>query len=293
MSINNKILTIILIFSSIIISCTTTFNNEKSKTPREVVISATLSQEPVQYSPVCLDVPNGVICIVKVTPTQSGTKVYLEFQPISSEVGVGWLAFALPNLEAEEQLTLIGESGNSYFLEENSNDLLAEFDSERKVYKQTLIFDQVKSDEKNLTLKIPLLSIKVTSKGSFEVDLGANPQAGQSINLDSSFSIQDQVFKLNKAEFEGNGKDALRVTLYSEPVSLPKNLSSIQPILGMPDNFSVGFGSKAIVDGAPFRAFADLISPSGEAPISGLIDIPIEGLIYNYRGPFKIQFLLP
>jgi len=298
MKINNhhhKIPAIVLAFilSGTIVSCTNTSNHEKIENQDAVLGSATLSQETNPHFPICVDVPNGTICIVEVSATQSGTKVNLEFQPESSTVGVGWLAFALPDLESEDELGLIGKSGNSYFLEENSNDLLAEFDDERKVYKQTLIFDKVRSDEKELSLKIPLLSIKVASKGSFKIDLGTNPQAGQVINMDSDFTIQDQVFKLDKAEFEGDGKDSLRVTIYSEPVSLPENLSSIQPVLGMPDGFSLGFGSKAIINGSRFRAYADLISASGDLPISGVIDIPIEGMIYNYRGPFEITFPLP
>lgn len=275
-----------------------TIDSEKSSdnTSSLTVSTASLPVEqktPIATFPVCLDVPQASICIDEVIATQQDTKLMLELLPDSNKVEIGWLAFILPDTEREEQPLLLDENGNSLSLILEANDFIAEFDSERKVYKQILVFEAIKSEVKQLTLKIPLVSLKVLGEESFQVDLGTNPLPGQIILLDTSFSIGNQDFHLNKAEFEGDGSNSLRVTLYSEPVDLPDEIASIQPVLGASEGISVGFGSKTIVDGWPFRAFADLIPQPGQAPVSGVINVPVQGMIYNYRGPFKITFSLP
>jgi hypothetical protein len=248
---------------------------------------------PIPAFPVCVDVSNALICIVEIVVTPNDTKVVLGLMSDSNIIQPGMLVFALPDAEKKEELTLLDESGGSLMLMEDASDFLVVFSPEQQVYKQTLVFNAVKPGVKNLTLKIPLVSIKVLSAGSFQVNLGSNPQPGQVIPLDSSFSIGDQIFNLDKAEFDGDGSNSLRVTLYSVPMDLPNNIASIQPVLGLPEGVSLGFGTKTITDGWPFRAFADLIAQPGQPPVSGIITIPIEGIIYNYRGPFNITFQLP
>ena len=301
MNVKIRELSAVLILSIVFTSCNSNINavgperpNNNDSAATTVIAPSPASQEtPLQTFPVCIEVPNASICIVEIIATQQDTKLMLELLVDSNHIEAGGLAFILSDTEKAQEPLLLDEIGNSIPWMAQANDLIVEFDAVRRVYKQTLVFDAIQSDSKDLTLKIPLVSLKVLSEGSFQVDLGADPQPGEVLSLNTSFSIGEQDFNLTRAEFEGDGTNSLRVTMYSEPIDLPDEIAYIQPLLGPAEGISVGFGSKTIVDGWPFRAFADLISQPGQDPVSGVIIVPVEGMLYNYRGPFEINFQLP
>jgi hypothetical protein len=108
-----------------------------------------------------VDVSNALICIVEIVVTPNDTKVVLGLMSDSNIIQPGMLVFALPDAEKKEELTLLDESGGSLMLMEDASDFLVVFSPEQQVYKQTLVFNAVKPGVKNLTLKIPLVSITV------------------------------------------------------------------------------------------------------------------------------------
>jgi hypothetical protein len=117
--------------------------------------------------------------------------------------------------------------------------------------------------------------------------------------MDVSTVVDGQTFHFVKAEFEGDGINSLRVTLYTDPLALPSDIYSMTPLFGDAEK-GVFFGAKQGLNGLPLRIFADLIIPPGKSSghtgnirISGILNLEVSRIMYWYRGPFEIAIQLP
>jgi hypothetical protein len=248
----------------------------------------------------CKTIHNITICIQEIKRTNIDTRVKLKILVESNMVSGSGNSFIFPDTERGLYPVLLDEQGHSYSLKENVDNYWAQFDDAERVYFQTLSFETLPADTKQITVSMPIVAVDSPSKAEgFQLDLGANPQPGQTKPLDITITIDGQTFHFVKVEFEGDGVNSLLVILYTDPLKLSEEIFSVTPIFG--DNGKhVFFGAKQGINGLPLQISTDLIVPLGKSSgssnstfISGVLNLKPEQIAYWYRGPFEITFQLP
>ncbi|MBI1793173.1 MAG: hypothetical protein HYR70_03160 [Chloroflexi bacterium] len=254
---------------------------------------------PAATEPIgCKTIRMIAICIQNVTRTDTETQVKLKFvvesPMVTVEVGTSFIGSDLQN---EFAPILSDGQGHSYSLIEAADNMLIQFDDVQRVYFQTLRFQPVSADAKKLTVSLPMVSVDTPSKAeTFQIDLGQNPQPGQTLALNVTATIGGQTFHFVKAEFGGDGVRSLPVTLYMELAKLPDDIFLMSPAFGDPEKgifFSEKFGTPNIIT-------SDLVVPPGKTSgltantyVSGVLNIVVNRITYWYRGPFEITRQLP
>lgn len=268
-------------------------------TPDELVTStsvssippATFTSEPVD----CKPIHTITICVQDIVQAYTSTQVKLKIVVESNMVSGFGNSFIFPDDERGLQPVLLDEQRRQYLLKEDANNYWAEFDDTERVYFQTLYFETMPEGVKEITISLPMVAVDSPIESEpFQVNIGSNPQPGQIKDLDITSSIDGQTFHFVRAEFEGDGIQSLRVTLYTDPLDLPNEIFSVSPSFGDREK-SILFGTKQGMNGLPLRIFADLIVPpaksSGVTADSSNFDIlnlVANRITYWYRGPFEI-----
>jgi hypothetical protein len=216
-------------------------------------------------------------------------------------------SFIQPDYDSLVYPLLLDEQGNLYPLKDDADNYWATFDEVERVYFQTLYFQPVPADAKEFTVSLPMIIVDIpanianiaASEKYFMIDLGENPQPGQALDLDVTTVIDGQTFHFVKAEFEGDGTNSLRVTLYTDPLNLPSGIYAMSPLFGDLEKGAY-FGTKQGMNGLPLRTFAELIVPPGKSSgqtenihITGVLNLEVSRISYWYRGPFEIPFQFP
>jgi len=249
---------------------------------------------PTPMTETCTSVRDVKFCVRGVALTRDVTYVMLEIKtPLN--VQAGDLGFMLPGFGETSTLPMLrDDNGKENNTLDADSSLIVFPGADNQTFLQTLKFPPLDQSVKKAVLKFSLVGFFIPSQSSFQLDIGKNPQPGQVIVFDQTISIQGQDIHLTKAEFSGAGVDSLFVDVWSDPVQLNQDIAAFMPVLGIPDgtNMGTGFGSKWILPGSPFHAFAELAYP-GKAPVSGLITIPVAGATFYYQGDFQIPFSIP
>lgn len=240
------------------------------------------------------------VCLQKITHTETTTQVTLKILVENNMVTGSGNSFIFPDDKRGLVPTLLDEQGVSYPLQENADNYWATFDQTEDAYLQTLYFQPVPEDGKKLTLSLPMVAVDTPTQAQpFQIDLGADPQPGQISNMDVSTVVDGQTLHFVKAEFEGDGINSLRVTLYTDPLALPSDIYSMTPLFGDAEK-GVFFGAKQGLNSLPLRTFADLIIPPGKSSgqsentrISGILNLEVSRITHWYRGPFEIAIQPP
>ncbi len=264
--------------------------------PPTIVSTPTLSlvvSEPAG----CKKIHEISICVQDITSTDAETQVNLKIVVESAMVRGAVDSFLYPDDDQKGiGVSLADDEGNSYALVENADNSWAQFDDVENAYFQTLHFPPISKKAKNLTVILPLVTVDMPVKAEgFQIDLGQNPQPGQTKTLDVTTSIDGQEFHFTKAEFGGDGLNSLRVTLFMEPLNLPDDVFWVSPAFGDIEKnvfFGQKFGSNQI--------FAELVVPPGRSSgsavsniVSGILNLRVGGITYWYVGPFEITYQLP
>lgn len=269
-------------------------------TPKSEKVSALRSPTSTSASEGCQVIHTITICLQKITHTETTTQVTLKILVENNMVTGSGNSFIFPDDERGLVPTLLDEQGVSYPLQENADNYWATFDQTEGAYLQTLYFQPVPEDEKKLTVSLPMVAVDTPAQAQpFQIDLGADPQTGHISNIDVSTVVDGQTLHFVKAEFEGDGINSLRVTLYTDPLALPSDIYSMTPLFGDAEK-GVFFGAKQGLNSLPLRTFADLIIPPGKSSgqtgntrISGILNLEVNRIMYWYRGPFEIAIQLP
>jgi hypothetical protein len=278
--------------------------NNISIAPQEVPTSTIIPQvvspttNPEQDS--CKTIHAITICIQDIKRTDIDTQVKLKILVESNMVSGSGNSFIFPDDERGLYPVLLDTQGNSYSLKDNADNYWAQFDEVEWAYFQMLYFRPVSVDATKFTLSLPMVAVDSPLEAEgFQLDLGTDPQPGQTKALDITTTIDGQTFHFVKAEFEGDGVNSLPVTLYTDPLNLPDDIFSVTPIFGDHEK-SIFFGAKQGINEQPLRAFADLVIPPGKSSgltnntyISGVLNLEVDRITYWYRGPFEITYKLP
>jgi hypothetical protein len=268
----------------------------------QTIPTSTLPASPIE--PTATSKPGGcktihtiAICIQNIQRTDLDTQVKLKILVESNMVTGSGNSFIFPDDEHGFYPVLLDEQGRSYTLMQNADNNWAQYSDSQRVYFQTLHFQPVPADMNKLTVSLPMVAVDSPSNADgFQFDLGTNPQPGKTLALDVTTIINGQTFHFVKAEFEGDGVQALRVTLYTDPLNLPEDIVSITPMFG-DHKKGVVFGAKQGINGLPLRIFADLVIPPGKSSgstsntyITGALNLKVDRVTYWFRGPFEISF---
>lgn len=248
----------------------------------------------------CKTVHTITICIQDVKRTDVDTQVKLKVLVKSNMVNGSGNSFIFPDEEHGIFPVLSDEQGISYSLKDSADNYWAQFDRTQQAYFQTFTFEAIPADTHEIAISLPMIAVdSPVESGGFQLDLGANPQPGQTMFLDVTTIIDGQTLHFVRAEFGGDGVASLPVTLYTDHLNLPADIFSFTPTFGDRDK-QIFFGAKQGINGSPLQISADLIIPPGKSPgsaaqtrVSGVLNLKAERIAYWYRGPFKIAFQLP
>jgi len=166
--------------------------------------------------------------------------------------------------------------------------------SQGGVFLQPITFPPVSAQARQLTLRVPALTARAafSEPVPLAVDLGANPQPGQTLALDQTLNLLGQTVRFRQATLEGNGTSSLRLTLLSDPAE-PKNGLLIAGLeLGKPDGIDDLYGASSADSQGRLKIFTELIgSVSGKK--TGRLVFPIVGAQVLLLGPFQFTFPAP
>jgi hypothetical protein len=280
---------------------TNTGSGISQNTPVSTPIPPTLVSTPtlslvVSEPAGCKKIHEISICVQEITNTDAETQVRLKIIVESAMVTGAGNSFIYSDDQKGIGVSLADDEGNSYSLVENADNSWAQFDDAENAYFQTLHFQPVPKNVKNLKVILPLVAVDMPVKAEgFQIDLGQNPQPGQTKTLDVKTSIDGQEFHFIKAEFGGDGVNSLLVTLFMEPLNLPDDVFWVSPAFGDPEKgifFGQKFGSNQI--------FAELVVPPGKSSglaasniVSSILNLRADRITYWYGGPFEIVYQLP
>jgi hypothetical protein len=243
----------------------------------------------------CVAASGMQVCLKAAQTDADGTRVLLAATSQAGQLTPGgdypWLVRG--NLLANDlQVTLTDELGNVIAFPDNQP-----FDSPQTdggVFLQPLTFPPVSPQAKQLTLRVPALAASAAFSAPLQltVDLGADPQPGQSLALDQVLNILGQTVHFRQATLEGDGSSTLRLTLVSDPLEAKNGLLIAGMDLGKPAGIDDLYGSGGIGPQGQIKVYTELIgSVSGKK--TGRLIFPIIGAQVLLLGPFQFAFPAP
>ncbi len=254
----------------------------------------TAQPEGENTSPPCVDAGGLRVCLTAAQTDPDGTRVLLEATSSNAQLTPGafpaWLVSANP-LANDQEVTLTDDLGNVIPFPQQPFDS-PQAEGERLL--QPLSFPPVSAQARRLTLRVPAFEASTTFAEplSLSVDLGPDPQPGQSLAVDQELSILGQTVRFHQATLEGDGASSLRLTLYSDPLQINDGMLVAGLDLGKPEGIDDLYGSGGVTPQGQIKVYTELIgSLSGKK--TGLLTFPIVGARVLLVGPFELSFPAP
>ena len=268
--------------------------NESNLTPANIILQPTAATTPEansapaaapETSP-CAEALHIRFCVEAAARTET------EMQVLVSTISDGGVTpgmdaydsmFAVPGEEA--QFTLEDETGNSFPMDSS----YIEVNQEQKKITSTLHFHGAQDLTGRLQLNIPAVLLSVPLSDEIRVDLGENPQPGQTIPMDKTVLVQGMPVHFSQAELVGEDLNRLTLSLTSDFLddSAAQRPYHLQP--GRPDGIGNGYGSGIGPDYLSIHV--QLFQQSGLK--TGMLRIPLIGATLKVRGPFILSFNAP
>ncbi len=253
--------------------------------------ASTMSPQP--ESP-CVTAHGLKVCLNAAQTDSQATRVLLEATSVDGQLTPGGFSpdFVLPNpLTNDLDISLTDDLGNITVL---PNAPLEPGQSDGRTILRPLSFPPVSSQARQVTLRVPAFEASATLSEplALTVDLGADPQPGQTLALDQSLTILGQTVHFSQATLEGDGVSSLRVTLHSDPVHAGDGLLVAGLDLGKPEGIDDLYGSGGVGPQGQIKVYSELIGSVSGKKI-GLLTFPIVGARVILLGPFKFTFPAP
>jgi hypothetical protein len=235
---------------------------------------------------------NGLqVCLKAAVSDPVGTHLLLEANSQGEQLTPGsYRELIVPNLlTGDIKVILTDDLGNALQFPNQPFDPLQ---MNNGVGLQSLTFPSVSPQAQTLTLRVPAFEAQAALPDplQLQVDLGANPQPGQSLTLDQELKFLGQAVRFRQATLEGDGVASLRLTLISDPIQPQNGLLVSGLELGKPEGIDDRYGSGSRQ--GQLRVFTELIGPiSGKK--TGLLTFSILGARFELLGPFEFTFPAP
>lgn len=248
--------------------------------------------EPPVLQP-CLQTSGLEVCVRAASPSAESLDVLVAVRSLDGALtpGTGW--DMIPEmLSGDLRLELIDEAGRISPVLPGST-LAAQLQGDE--WLQTLRFALPAEDAHTLTLRLPgvYASAPFNPPHTIEIDLGAQPRAGQTIPLDETLQVQDMSVHYNQASVYTNPGGRLALALISDPIAAVNGRTLAGLELGKPQGIDSGYGSGGFrLDEPRIQINADLIDPSGNI-VSGKLVFPVEKAHVLLIGPFELVFSAP
>ena len=255
--------------------------------------AATNTQTPV-VSKACVQIVGFQVCLKAATTDPGGTHVLLEAAGQGDQItpGAAPVLFAPNPLTNDPQVTLTDDLGNS--VPYQPGEPFEPMQTENGTALQTLTFPPVSRQARTLTLRVPALEAHTTFPEPLplRVDLGTDPQPGQTLAMDQELEILGQTVHFSQGILQGDGVSSLHLTLVSDPAGAASGLLVAGLDLGRPEGIDDGYGSSGVSPQGQVKVFTELIGPvSGKK--TGVLTFPILGARLLLLGPFEFTFPAP
>lgn len=234
------------------------------------------------------------VCLQAAQTDADGTRVLLKATSQDGQLIPGGDSIYLiaPNpLTKDFQITVTDDLGNVIAFPEKPFD---PSQTDGGAFLQPLTFPSVSPHAKQLTLRVPAFQTSTVFPEplQLQVNLGADPKAGQNLAVDQELKILGQTVRFRQATLEGDGVTSLRLTLISDPM-VSKNGVLVNGLsLGKPEGIDDRYGSGFNGQSRVIKVSAELIGPvSGKK--TGTLIFPIIGAQVLLLGPFEFTFAAP
>jgi hypothetical protein len=159
---------------------------------------------------------------------------------------------------------------------------------------QTLTFpiDSSVSGTARLTLPAFAAKLVLPQPVMIQVDLGPNPQPGQTVPLPADIQIAGHTLHFDSAKIEGDGVSSLRLTLTSAPIEASDGWMVGMLELGRPEGIADRYGSGSINSEGRLKVFTELFGDDGRIK-TGQLNLPVIDAVVIFPGPFEFNFTLP
>jgi hypothetical protein len=146
--------------------------------------------------------------------------------------------------------------------------------------------------EAKLTLPALTASLALAEPVRITVDLGTDPQPGQSVALPADIQISGHTLHFVSASISGDGVNSLRLTLVSAPQEAENGWVVSGLELGRPEGIADRYGSSSIDSEGRLQVFSELFSDDGQIK-TGKLELPVVAAEVLLPGPFTFTFPLP
>ena len=244
----------------------------------------------------CVSPQGFEVCVRDAAYSSDGLQVLLgsdagssPFKPISMEAYMGLVA--VNPLNQDDQAVL--EAGSK-----QSSIEVAHFPQgitqQGSSIQQALTFPLDASVRGIAKLMIPAFTamVELSQPVMITVDLGPNPQPGQTVPLPADIQIAGHMIHFDSATIEGDGVNSLRLTLTSAPIETKDDWMVSLLELGKPEGIADRYGSGSIDADRRLKVFTELFDDNGKIK-TGQLNLPVIDAVVLFTGPFEFTFTLP
>jgi hypothetical protein len=182
-------------------------------------------------------------------------------------------------------ITLSDASGANYPLDPD----YIRMDGDAARLASTLRFPGAQALTGQLTLQIPAVLASIPLEDELVIDLGSNPQPGQTWDIDQTVDVAGLPLHFGRATLDGDGVSSLRLTVSSDPLDDSAMLRPYALEVGRPEGIADQYGAGSGPDG--LFVHVELLQPSGL--VSGELRIPLLSAALKARGTFALTFDAP
>lgn len=225
-------------------------------------------------------------CVLAAAQAEDELQVLVEAVPNGQYTPGSTFSLSMFDVPGETaQLYLSVASGQEYPVDANR----IQVDGDPTGRLSTLHFPSTQALQGPLSLNIPALLVSIPLSAEIEIDLGENPQPGQTLALDTTVDVAGLPVHFSQATLEGDGSTTLRLKVTSDPLDegaplRPYTLDPGRPE-GILDRYGAGSGPNNL------SLSVELLQPAGLR--TGILRIPIAGATLKVLGPFTLTFDAP
>lgn len=224
------------------------------------------------------------LCVLAATASSDQTTVLIQGKTVQGDLKPGAPMFGLVSPINGESVTLEAPSGSQVLTGAAASSIGIDLTT----LQQQVVFPALPAGEKTVRLTIPSMIANVDINQSITVDMGADPQPGQTVPVNADLQVLGTTVRFRKATFVGDGVSSLRLTLDAEPVETVDGVTPLYFELGRPAGVDDLYGGGTLGGGKAL--FVELFQ-SGRK-LTGILKLPIVQAVVSLHGPFVFDFTI-
>ncbi len=256
-----------------------------SATP-EVSETTPAGQSATAQPALCSQVMDIQFCLQAAVRTENQLQVLLEATPGGQFVPGSSYSPSLFDVPEElPNLTLTDEDGSLYPVDPK----YIQVGGEPSGRTSTLLFPGAQSLTGRLTLNIPAVLVSLPLADQIRVDLGPNPQPGQTLVINQTIDVGGMPVHFSQAELTGDGINTLQLSLTSGPLDTNAQMRPYLIEPGRPEGIQDRYGNGGGPDNLSIHV--ELIQQSGLR--TGVLNIPLVNATIKSARTFRLILRCP